>query len=90
MVRDMTKGAPLKLIFSFFFPLLLGNLFQQFYSMVDSIIVGRFVGVNAFAGISATGSINFMILGFLMGMCSGCFGVTNDYFPGRTDDPHKG
>ena len=72
MVRDMTKGAPLKLIFSFFFPLLLGNLFQQFYSMVDSIIVGRFVGVNAFAGISATGSINFMILGFLMGMCSGC------------------
>ncbi|MDO4356680.1 MAG: MATE family efflux transporter [Clostridia bacterium] len=72
MVRDMTKGSPLKLIFSFFFPLLLGNLFQQVYSMVDSMIVGRFVGVDAFAGISATGSLNFLILGFLMGMCSGC------------------
>lgn len=72
MVRDMTRGSPLKLIFGFFFPLLLGNLFQQVYSMADSVIVGRFVGVNAFAGVSATGSLNFFIIGFLLGMCSGC------------------
>ena len=72
MVRDMTKGSPLRLIFGFFFPLLLGNLFQQVYSMADSVIVGRYVGVDAFAGVSATGSLNFFIIGFLLGMCSGC------------------
>ena len=69
--HDMTQGRPLKVIFIFFFPLLLGNLFQQFYSAVDSMIVGRYVGVEAFAGISATGSLNFMILGCLIGMCTG-------------------
>ena len=72
MVRDMTHGSPLKLIFAFWFPLLMGNLLQQVYSLVDSIIVGRFVGVDAFAGVSATGSLNFLIIGFLLGMCSGC------------------
>lgn len=72
MVRDMTQGSPLKLIFSFWFPLLLGNLFQQVYNLADSVIVGRFVGVEAFAGVSATGSLNFLIIGFLLGMCSGC------------------
>ena len=72
MVRDMTKGSPFKLLAAFWFPLLVGNLFQQVYSLVDSVIVGRFVGVEAFAGISATGSLNFLILGLLLGMCSGC------------------
>ena len=72
MVRDMTHGSPFKLILSFWFPMLLGNLVQQVYNLADSIIVGRFVGVKAFAGVSATGSLNFMILGFLLGMCSGC------------------
>ena len=48
MVRDMTHGSPMKLIFGFWFPVLLGNLFQQVYNLVDSVIVGRFVGVNAF------------------------------------------
>ncbi len=72
MVRDMTHGSPMKLIVGFWFPVLLGNLFQQVYNLVDSVIVGRFVGVNAFAGVSATGSLNFMIIGLLLGMCSGC------------------
>ena len=72
MVRDMTQGKPLKLIFAFWFPMLLGNLFQQVYNLADSVIVGRFVGVQAFAGVSATGSLNFLIIGFLLGMCSGC------------------
>ena len=72
MVRDMTHGNPLRLIFGFWFPLLLGNLFQQVYNVADSVIVGRFVGVKAFAGVSATGSLNFLIIGFLLGMCSGC------------------
>ncbi|MBR1820915.1 MAG: MATE family efflux transporter [Clostridia bacterium] len=86
MVRDMTHGSPMKLIFGFWFPLLLGNLFQQVYNLVDSIIVGRFVGVDAFAGVSATGSLNFMILGFLLGMCSGCAIPVAQSF--GENDPH--
>ena len=72
MVRDMTQGNPVKLLLGFWFPLLLGNLFQQVYNVADSVIVGRFVGVRAFAGVSATGSLNFLIIGLLLGMCSGC------------------
>lgn len=74
MSKDMTQGNPLKLILKFFIPVLLGSLFQQFYSMVDTIIVGKFVGVNALAGVGSTGSINFLILGFAMGITIG-FGV---------------
>lgn len=72
MVRDMTHGSPMRLILGFWIPVLLGNLFQQVYNLADSIIVGRFVGVSAFAGVSATGSLNFMIIGFLLGLCAGC------------------
>jgi len=76
----------MKLIFGFWFPVLLGNLFQQVYNLVDSVIVGRFVGVNAFAGVSATGSLNFLIIGFLLGMCSGCaIPVAQSFGEG---DPH--
>ena len=71
MVRDMTKGNPLGLILSFALPLALGNIFQQFYNMADTIIVGRFVGVNALAAVGATGSFNFLFLGFVNGLCSG-------------------
>ena len=67
----MTQGSPMKLILGFCIPLLLGNLFQQFYSMVDTIIVGRYLGVNALAAVGSTGSVNFFIIGFCMGVCSG-------------------
>lgn len=69
--KDMTVGSPMKLILGFSVPLLFGALFQQFYSVVDTVIVGRFLGVNALAGVGATGSLNFMIMGFCMGVCSG-------------------
>lgn len=69
--RDMTQGNPTKLIISFAFPMLLGYLFQQFYSMVDTIIVGKWLGVTSLAAVGSTGSINFMIIGFCMGVCSG-------------------
>lgn len=69
--KDMTQGSPIKLIISFFLPLMLGMLFQQFYSMMDTIIVGKFLGVNALAAVGSTGSINFMIIGFCMGVCNG-------------------
>lgn len=69
--KDMTHGSPTKLILGFAVPMLLGLLFQQFYSMVDTIIVGKWLGVNSLAAVGSTGSINFMIVGFCVGVCSG-------------------
>ena len=71
MEKDMTKGSPMKLILGFAVPLLFGLIFQQFYSMVDAIIVGQYLGVDALASVGATGSVNFLIIGFCMGVCNG-------------------
>lgn len=71
MELDMTKGSPLKLIIKFIIPLIIGNIFQQFYSMADTIIVGRTLGVDALAAVGATGSITFLILGFTQGLTTG-------------------
>lgn len=71
MEKDMTKGSPMKLILGFSVPLVFGLLFQQLYSMVDTIIVGHYLGVDALAAVGATGSVNFLIIGFCMGICSG-------------------
>ena len=71
MEKDMTKGSPMRLILGFAVPLLFGLVFQQFYSMVDTIIVGQYLGVDALAAVGATGSVNFLIIGFCMGVCSG-------------------
>ena len=69
--KDMTTGSSMKLILGVAVPLLMGMLFQQVYSLVDTIIVGRFLGVNALAAVGATGSINFLIIGFCLGLCNG-------------------
>ncbi len=69
--KDMTVGSPLKLILGFAVPMLMGLIFQQVYSLVDTIIVGQFLGVSALAAVGATGSINFLIVGFCLGVCSG-------------------
>ncbi len=74
MEKDMTKGNPMRLILGFAVPLLLGLVFQQFYSMVDAVIVGHYLGVEALAAVGATGSVNFLIIGFCMGICNG-FGI---------------
>lgn len=71
MTRDMTTGSPLARILVFCTPLLVGNLFQQFYNLADSILVGRYLGVNAFAAVGATGALSFLILGFATGICAG-------------------
>lgn len=70
-VKDLTVGSPSKLILSFLIPMACGMLFQQFYSVADAVIVGRFLGVDALAAVGSTGSINFMIVGFCIGICSG-------------------
>ena len=78
-IKDMTNGSPAKLILGFAVPMLMGLLFQQFYSMVDTIIVGKFLGVDALASVGSTSAINFMINGFVIGVHrvfhSGCTAV---------------
>ena len=71
MMTDMTKGSPAKLILAFTIPILIGNLFQQFYSMVDTAIVGQFVGVGALAAVGATGGVIFLVQGFVNGLTHG-------------------
>ena len=71
MTKDLTQGSPIRLLLRFACPLLAGMLFQQLYSLVDTVIVGQFLGVRALAGVGSTGSIGFLVLGFGMGICSG-------------------
>ena len=70
----MTKGNPLKLMLQFAFPLLIGNLLQQTYNIIDAAIVGQILGAKALASVGASSSIQFLVLGFCMGSCTG-FGV---------------
>ena len=71
MTRDLTVGSPMKLLISFAAPLLVGVLFQQFYSFVDTAVVGRYLGAEKLAAVGATGSVNFLIIGLCLGLCSG-------------------
>ena len=71
MTKDLTVGSPMKLILGFAVPLLFGLLLQQMYSLVDTMIVGKMLGANALAAVGASGSINFLVLGFCMGLCAG-------------------
>ena len=64
-INDMTVGSPAKLIIQFMIPMCLGNLFQQFYNVVDSIVAGQFLGVQALAAIGSTGALMFFVIGFL-------------------------
>lgn len=70
-MQDMTVGNPTSHILKFFFPLLFGMLFQQFYNLVDTAVVGKFLGPKALAAVGATGSVNFLVIGFCMGVCNG-------------------
>lgn len=71
LTRDLTQGNPMSLILGFSVPLLFGMLFQQVYGLVDTIIVGKCIDANALAAVGSTGSINFLIIGFCIGICSG-------------------
>ena len=71
MTKDMTQGSPLKLLLAFAVPLMLGSLFQQFYNLADTIIVGRFVGVDALAAVGSVGGLNYLVLGFVNGIACG-------------------
>ena len=71
MTKDLTSGSPMRLILNFTVPTLFGLLFQQFYNMVDAMIVGKLLGSQALGAVGATGSINFFVIGFCLGVCSG-------------------
>ena len=86
MTKDMTKGHPLSLILLFSLPVLLGNLFQQFYNMADTVIVGHFLGEDALAAVGSTSSIVFLVLGFAIGISQG-FGIMISHAFGAKDMP---
>lgn len=84
MTKNMTSGSPLKIIILFFIPVLLGNIFQQFYNMVDTIIVGQYLGPKALAAVGSTGCLMFLVLGFANGIAQG-FGVMISHAFGAQD-----
>lgn len=78
--NDMTVGNPMKIILSFTMPIFIGNVFQQFYNMADAVIVGKFVGNKALAAVGSTGTIMFLIYGFVVGMTAGFTVLTAQKF----------
>ena len=80
MTKNMTEGDPARLIFFFALPLVAGNMMQQLYAFIDTLIVGRFLGVNALAAVGCTGSLMFLTLGFIMGFCTGVTIYTGQRF----------
>ena len=72
--QDMTSGSPLKLILMFSIPMIVGNIFQQFYTIVDTMVVGKALGVKALAALSSIDTINFVCMGLALGMTQG-FGI---------------
>lgn len=77
---DMTVGNPTKIILNFTLPIFIGNVFQQFYNMADAVIVGKFVGTKALAAVGSTGTIMFLIYGFVVGMTAGFTVLTAQKF----------
>ncbi|MDD3903957.1 MAG: MATE family efflux transporter [Sphaerochaeta sp.] len=89
MEHDMSRGNPTKLILFFMLPILGGNLFQQFYSMVDTFVVGRFIGVHALAAVGATGGMTFLIIGFVVGLTAGFSVIISQKFGAKDPQAMK-
>jgi len=89
MVKDMTEGKPIKLIMGFAVPMLIGNIFQQIYNLVDAAVVGRYVGDNALAAVGSTGSMLFFLVAFAGGLSGGAGIVIAQYFGSRQYDKLK-
>ncbi len=83
---DMTKGNPTALLLKFSLPMVIGNIFQQFYNMVDAVIVGQFVGANALASVGATGSITFLFFSLVLGLSSGIGIIVSQYYGAKEND----
>lgn len=85
-MHDMTVGKPSKLILQFMIPMFLGNVFQQFYNVADSIVAGQFLGVQALAAIGSTGSLMFFVTGWMNGMSSGFAILVSQWFGAKKYD----
>lgn len=85
-IHDMTEGSPAKLIIRFMIPMCLGNIFQQFYNIVDSIVAGQFIGVKALAAIGSTGALMFFVTGWLTGLTSGFAILVSQWFGAKKHD----
>ena len=85
-VCDMTKGNEMGLLLRFAVPMLIGNIFQQFYNMVDSVIVGKFVGANALGAVGSVGSLNFLFFSLCIGLGSGIGILISQYFGAGQDE----
>lgn len=79
-MKNMTEGRPLSLILGFAVPLLIGNIFQQFYNLADAAIVGRYVGQNALAAVGATGSTNYLLISLVTGLMTGASIIMSQLF----------
>lgn len=88
-VKDMTEGNPTGLLLTFMLPMVVGNVFQQLYNMVDSMIVGKYVGADALAAVGATGSLNFLIFSLCGGMANGVGIIISQYFGAGNDNGVK-
>lgn len=80
MIKNLTEGKPLKLLFFFSLPMLMGNLFQQLYNMVDSMVVGNFVGADALASVGASFPVVFLAVALASGLSMGCNVVISQLF----------
>lgn len=80
MTTDMTKGSPLKQMLIFSIPFLIGNIFQQFYNIADTVIVGRTLGELAYGAVGSTGSIVNCFVGVITAFCSGCSIILAQFF----------
>ena len=80
MVNNLTEGKPLKLLFFFAMPMVVGNLFQQLYNMVDSMVVGRFVGEDALAAVGSSFPVVFLSVAIAAGLSMGCTVVISQFF----------
>ncbi|MDN5343451.1 MAG: hypothetical protein PWP28_2331 [Oceanotoga sp.] len=89
MELDMTKGKPSHIILKFFIPLFIGDLLQQFYSIIDSIIIGKFVGTNAFAAVGSSSAVTVFITSILLGLAMGASAIFSQLYGGKNYDELK-
>lgn len=89
LTKDMTIGSPTKLLLQFSVPLLIGNIFQQLYNMVDAIVVGNYEGAEALAAVGTTGPINFLIFSLALGLATGISIITSQYFGAKDEENIK-
>ncbi|WP_053956378.1 MATE family efflux transporter [Inediibacterium massiliense] len=89
MELDMTKGNPSRIILKFFIPLFIGDLLQQFYSIIDAIVIGKFVGTDAFAAVGSSSAVTVFITSILLGLAMGASAIFSQLYGGRQYDELK-